>query len=130
MKSLWKKIKAWLMAAAKIEANKAIGRLDKWEPKLAEIIRDRLDPDEKSKKVVDYLQDQLRKLVDKISDNSWAVKVLGVKAKLHDAVSKLDEYEDDLADIMRKHLNADKKAKLIVDYVQVWLSKWVEKVFE
>ncbi len=130
MKSWWKKIKAWLLEKVKAEAHKAIARLDKWEPKLAEIISERLNPDEKATQIVDYLQGQLHKLVDKISDGSWVAKVMGIKSKLHDAVDSLDKYEDDLAGIMKKHLNADEKAKLVVDYIQAWLGKWVEKIID
>lgn len=125
-----KKIKMWILEKVRAEALRAIDKMDSWEPKLADMIRERLNPDDKAKQLVDLLQEELHKLVDKISDTSWLVKILGIKSKLHAAVDMLDEYEDDLADIMKKHLNADDKAKLVVDYIQEWLLKWVEKIFD
>jgi hypothetical protein len=125
---MWNKIKAWLLESLKKLVFKEIDNLDKWEPKLADMIRERLNPDEKAKAVVDYLQGELHKLVDKISDGSWVSKALGIKGKLHTAVDSLDQYEDDLVEIMRKHLDADEKATMVVDFLQDWLRTHAEKI--
>ena len=69
------------------------------------------------------------KMADKIAGNGWIAKWL-VKAQLHTMVDSLDKYEDDLADLMRKHVDADEKSKLVVDYMQDWLRKQCAKIFK
>jgi len=56
---------------------------------------------------------------------SWLLG--GVKTALLKEIDKLDQYEDDLANIIRKKLNPDETAKMVVDYVQDLARKLVDK---
>lgn len=123
------KIKEWLKAKAKEALLKEIQKLDKYEAILADQIRVRLDPEEKATQVVDLTQRELTKLVEKAFGwkflHGWIFGA--VKAKLLSEVEKLDNYEDDIAALLRRHIDADAKAKLVVDYVQEFLTSLVNK---
>lgn len=126
---MFDKLKKWLVARAKDTLLKEIQKLDKYEAILADQIRVRLDPDEKAKQVVDLTQKELAALLDK----AFAVKFLhswvfgNIKDKLTNEINKLDNYEDDISALLARHLDADAKAKLVVDYVQNFLTSLVNK---
>ncbi len=126
---MWKKIKAWLLASVRKALHKAIDRLDQYEAKLADIVREHVNPDEKAKMVVDYIQDKLKSTVESAFKHGWLHKLLiwGVKGKLSAEIDKLDRYEDDLADIIKKNVKPDEQSKLVVDYLQAYLKKLVDK---
>ena len=126
---MWSKIKAWLLESVRRALHKAIDRLDQYESKLANIVRENLNPEEKAKLVVDYVQDKLKSLVDSAFKHGWLHKLLvwGVKDKLVVEIDKLDKYEDDLADIARKNIKPDEQAKMVVDYLQNYLKRLVDK---
>ncbi len=123
------KIKQWLISKAKDAVLKEVQKLDKYEAVLAEQIRVRLDPAEKAKQVVDLTQQELTKIVEKAFGwkflSSW---IFGsVKTKVLAEIAKLDNYEDDLAALLARHIDADAKAKLVVDYVQNFLTTLINK---
>lgn len=126
---MFDKIKQFLLDRAKKTLLAEIQKLDKYEAVLAEQIRVRLDPDEKAKQVVDLTQNQLKALLSKVFAwkflHSWIFGSL--EAKLVAEIDKLDNYEDDIAELLRRHLDADAKAKLVVDYVQNFLTSLVDK---
>ena len=126
---MWKKIKSWLLASVRKALHKAIDQLDQYETKLADIIREKLNPDEKAKLVVDYIQDKLKSIIESAFKHGWLHKLLiwGVKDKLNAEIDKLDRYEDDLADIVRKNVKPDEQAKLVVDYIQKYLKHLVDR---
>lgn len=125
---MWDKIKAWLLGKVEVALVKEIQKLDSYEVVLAELIKAKLDPDERSKQVVDWAQAKLVEVIEK-SFSKWGTSWLlaKVKASALAEVSKLDNYEDDLAAILRRHLNADEKSKLIVDYIQDHLTAIITK---
>jgi hypothetical protein len=126
---MWGKIKAWLLAKVEDALLKEIQKLDRYESVLAEIIKAKLDPDERAKQVVDWVQEKLVEAVEKAFSAKWLSSWIFAKAKesVLREVSKLDNYEDDLAAILRRHVNADEKSKLIVDYIQDYLTALVKK---
>ncbi len=128
---MWDKIKAWLLGKVESALIKEIQKLDSYEVVLAELIKAKLDPDERSKQVVDWVQVKLTEAVEK-AFSKWGTSWVLAKAKdsALAEVNKLDKYEDDLAAILRRHLNADEKSKLIVDYIQDYLTAIVTKYIQ
>lgn len=127
---MFNKIKQWVIAHAKETLLKEIQGLDKYESVLADQIRERLDPDEKAKQVVALTEKELTALVDKVFAwkflHTW---VFGstVKDQLIADIKNLDNYEDDIANLLRRHLDADAKSKLVIEYVQDFLTSLVNK---
>jgi hypothetical protein len=129
---MWNKIKAWLLGKVQIAAAVEIQKMDQYEPVLADLIRKELDPDARSKQVVDFVQEKLTEIVNKAFSAKWGSSWIlsSVKDKLLAEVSKLDNYEDDIATFLRRKVDPDAKATLIVDYVQDFLTGLVAKYIQ
>jgi hypothetical protein len=126
---MFTKLKNWVLAKAKATLLVQVQDLDKYEAVLADQIRIRLDPDTKAKQVVELTQKELKALISKVFSykflHTW---VFGsVEDQLLAEIDKLSNYEDDLAELLRRHLDADAKAKLVVDYVQDLLTSLIDK---
>lgn len=127
---MFDKLAAWIKAHAKATLMKEIQGLDKYESVLADQIRERLDPKEKAKQVIALTEKELTDLVNKVFAwkflHTW---IFGntVKDQLLADIQNLDNYDDDLAALLARHLDADAKSKLVIEYVQDFLTSLVNK---
>lgn len=127
---MFDKAKKWLIARAKATLLKEIQGLDKYESVLADQIRVRLDPKQKAQQVVELTQKELTDLVNKVfSWNFLHTWVFGstVRDQILAEIAKLSNYEDDLSALLARHLDADAKSKLVVDYIQDYLTSLVNR---
>lgn len=51
-----------------------------------------------------------------------------LKTKLMDAIDSLDQYEDDVANAIKKAAKVDDRAKAAMDFIQKKLKELVEKI--
>lgn len=126
------KIKGWLKARLKIALLKGVDDLSRLQPVLADQIRKRLNPDQKAEQLVSWVQDELRDLIGKIHGSNFLNSLLlgAVKSALLKEVDGLSKYQDDIADYMRRHIDADQKSTLVIEYLQEYLRAQIEKHFE
>lgn len=126
---MWNKIKSWLLGKVQDVAIAEIGSLTKYQPELSALISKETDPDARSKQVVDWVQAQLTSVINK----AFSAKLLSgfifssVKATALAEVASLDNYEDDIATFLKRKINPDAQAALIISYVQDYLTKMVKK---
>lgn len=129
---MWNKIKQWLLGKVQDVAVAEIGNLSKLTPQLSALISKEADPDARSKQVVDWVQGQLTGVINK----AFSAKLLSglvfssVKAAALAEVSSLDNYEDDIAAFLKRNINPDQQAALIVNYVQDYLTSLVKKYIQ
>ena len=58
-------LKNWLLKGVKKALLNEVAKFYKYEPVLVELIRQNVKPDKQAKAVVDYVQDLLRKIIEK-----------------------------------------------------------------
>jgi len=132
--SWWKKIKNWVLERVEKALYKEVDKFDRYESELADLIRRHADPDQRAKQVVDYVQAQLAKLVEKSFDSKWLSRSFfgHVEDSILAEIKKLDKYETQLSDIVKQHLNPDEQSKVVVDYVQNYvkalIAKYIKKI--
>lgn len=126
------KLKAWLHARLKVALLKGVDDLSRLQPVLADQIRIRLNPDAKAEQLVSFVQDELKDLIGKIHGSNFlnSIFIGAVKAALLKEVDGLSKYQDDIADYMRRHIDADQKSELVIEYLQEYLRAQIEKHFE
>lgn len=129
---MWNKIKMWLLSKVQDAAVAQIQGLSKYTPVLSALISKEADPDARSKQVVDWVQAQLTDAINK----AFSAKLLSglifssVKAAALAEVSSLDNYETDIAAFLKRKINPDAQAALIVSYVQDYLTALVKKYIQ
>ena len=131
---MWTRIKLWLFSKVQATAIAEINKLDQYEPVLADLIRKQTDPDMRSKQVVDWVQAQLTSIINK----AFSAKFLGswifssTKVALLAEVSKLNNYENDIAAFLKSKINPDAQAQLVINYVKDYLTalciKYISKM--
>lgn len=126
---MWDKIKSWLLGKVQDVAVAEIGNLSQLTPQLSALISKEADPDARAKQVVAWVQAQLTSVINK----AFSAKLLSglvfgsVKAAALAEVGSLDNYEDDIAAFLKRNINPDQQAALIVSYVQDYLTAMVKK---
>ncbi len=63
---MWAWLKAKLVGSLKERLLAEVVKLDRYEPELAALAKKYVDPDVLAKKLVDFIQEKLRELVEKV----------------------------------------------------------------
>jgi len=132
---MWRRIKKWLLAKIEALLIKEIDKLDMYEVMLVEMLREKIDSQEKAAKIIKKAKEELKKLVQKAF--SWKFLSSALFSKVEDAIlaeiKDLDKYEDTVANLIEAQLDkaeelAPKLVDMAQDYLKAMVKKYIKKI--